>query len=291
MRARVVTSALGALVLCCVPATAARAGIPECGDLRLEDALSCELRGDVQCSASCDELGVYKKACATRLHTVCRRECTLSADASCTDSCTEQCSRDCDRGVNVICTHNCFGECAGACDAHCAGIGDEATCLASCEATCDGECDIKCRPLVDGSCYEHCIECCGGTCQAHANLDCQTTCQEESFEQCEYDLRIDCDGACTGDGAIFCDGEYVLGGRQIPACAQALLSQGIAELDLQARGSFDLGVDGGALSGVGSSSGRGSCAVAPDTRGGRALAAGALLTCAALAWRRRRAVP
>jgi hypothetical protein len=154
----VATSAL-ALVWAGLFAAQARAGIPECGDLRLEDVGSCELRGDVQCSAGCDDLGVYKKACATRLHTVCRSECTVSADVTCTDSCTETCSRDCDRGVNVICAHNCFGECVGGCEAHCAGIGDEATCMASCEATCDGECDIKCRPLVDGSCYKHCIEC------------------------------------------------------------------------------------------------------------------------------------
>lgn len=228
-------------------AISAQAGVPECGNLRLEDVGSCEVKGNVQCQAGCNQLGVYKKACATKLHTVCRSECTLSADATCTDSCTERCSADCDIGVNVICVHNCFGECVGACDVQCAAASDREQCQATCEATCDGECDIKCRPLVDGSCYQHCIECCGGSCTAQANMDCQTTCQDEEFEDCEYEFRADCDGSCSGSGALFCDGEYVLSGGEIPACVEALAARGIGTVSLSGEESFE--VKPGAASG------------------------------------------
>ena len=83
----------------------AHAGIPECGGIRLEDVSSCEIRGSLDCQASCDELGVFKKACATRLHNVCRSECTLAAEPTCTDECTVQCESDCDRGINITCIH------------------------------------------------------------------------------------------------------------------------------------------------------------------------------------------
>jgi hypothetical protein len=229
-------------------AASAQAGVPECGNVRLEDAGSCEIKGSVQCQAGCSELGVYKKACATKLHTVCRSECTLSADATCTDSCTERCSADCDIGVNVICVHNCFGECVGACDVKCAAAEDREQCQATCEATCDGECDIKCKPLVDGDCYQHCIECCGGSCTAQANMDCQTTCQDEEFEECEYEFRAECDGSCSGSGALFCDGEYVLSGEELPACVNALVARGIGAVDLRGEASLEVkagDVDGG----------------------------------------------
>jgi uncharacterized protein (TIGR03382 family) len=116
-------------------------------------------------------------------------------------------------------------------------------------------------------------------------MDCQTTCQEESFEQCEYELRIDCDGACSGDGAIFCDGEYVLGGRQIPACARALIERGLADIDLEASGSFE--VDGDSLSAASSGKGRASCSAVPGVRAGSAWPLAALLLGAL--FRRRRA--
>jgi MYXO-CTERM domain-containing protein len=271
-----------------IAANTAEAGIPECGDIRLEDVRSCEIRGDLQCSAGCDELGVYKKACATKLHTVCRSECTLSADADCTDSCTEVCTQQCDLGVNITCQHNCFEECVGSCDSTCAGLPDEETCQASCEATCDGECDVKCRPLVEGSCYEHCIECCGGSCSAQVNMECQTSCQEEQFEDCEYELKADCSAECRGGGAIFCDDEYVLGGEDIPACAQELVTRGIAELDLQAVGSIDFSGGGsGPASGAARGKARASCQAAPGQSsagfGGFAL----LTLCLALARRAR----
>jgi hypothetical protein len=259
-------AALGLMVL--LSGTAASAGIPECENLRLEEVESCELRGSLECSASCDELGVFKKACATRLHTSCRSECTLSANPRCQDECTTTCSRDCDIGVNVTCLHNCFGECVGSCEASCAGKDDVETCTASCEATCDGECDTRCRPLVDGDCYKHCIECCGGSCTAQANMDCQTVCQEEQFEECEYEFRADCEAECTGDGAIFCDGEYVLGGTQIPRCATALYELGIAELDLEVDGDGSIDLDDGNAVGAGKAAVSGCHLAAGPPRGG-----------------------
>ena len=86
------------LVLLCLVAlpSIARAGIPECRNLRLEDITSggCELRASADCNVSCDRLGIYKKACATKLHNVCRTDCTLSADVTCTDECTVSCESE-----------------------------------------------------------------------------------------------------------------------------------------------------------------------------------------------------
>ncbi|MEY4546750.1 MAG: hypothetical protein RL685_2945 [Pseudomonadota bacterium] len=221
----------------------AHAGIPECNNIRLEDVTNggCELRASGQCSASCDRLGVYKKACATKLHTVCREDCTLSAQPTCSDSCTVSCQSECDRGVSITCQHNCFNECHGSCDARCEGAADAAQCRATCEATCDGECDIQCRPVVDGDCYTHCIECCGGSCKAQANMDCQTTCQEQEFEDCEHELEIDCSASCDIDGALFCGGEFILSGQQLPSCVQALIARGTLTVDAEAQAEVSLG--------------------------------------------------
>ena len=209
------------------------AGIPECGDIRLEDVQSCEIHGSVNCEASCSELGIYKKACATKLQKECRGECTLDAEPTCTDECTTPCTRECDLGTPITCIHNCFVECVGSCDGGCAEAADPEQCRASCEATCDGECDVQCGAVaVDASCYQHCIECCGGSCGAQANMTCQEVCQDREFEQCEYELEIECDGSCSGNGALFCDGEYVLAAEDIPACVQALSTRGIVEVDI-----------------------------------------------------------
>jgi MYXO-CTERM domain-containing protein len=233
-------TALAALTL---HTTTASAGIPECGGIRLEDAGNCEIRGEIECEAGCDDLGVYKKACATKLHTVCREDCTLLAEPVCEDECTTACASDCDRGINITCIHNCFGECVGGCDAQCEGAADMAQCRASCEATCDGECDIQCEPVVDASCYQHCVECCHGSCGARANMDCQTTCQDKEFEDCEYELRVDCDASCSGSGALFCDGEYVLSGDELNDCIQALIARGIGALEFagEVEGKVGLG--------------------------------------------------
>lgn len=240
-------AAAAAVWLTLALAADARAGIPECHDLRLEDVTSgsCELRGSANCRASCDRLGIYKKACATKLHTVCRQDCTLSAQPTCTDSCTVSCQSECDRGLSITCQHNCFGECIGSCDAKCEGAADGAQCHASCEATCDGECDVRCRPVVDASCYTHCIECCGGSCTAQANMDCQETCQDMQFEDCEHELEIDCSGSCNVDGALFCNGEYMLSGPDLEECVQALIARGTLDASVQARGDVDLGSLGG----------------------------------------------
>lgn len=227
------------------------AGIPECEGIRLEDVGNCEIKGELDCEVGCDELGVYKKACATKLHTVCREDCTLLAEPVCQDECTVVCESDCDRGINITCIHNCFGECVGGCDAECDDASDPEQCRASCEATCDGECDIQCAPVVDASCYQHCVECCNGSCGARANMDCQTTCQDQEFETCEHEFRADCSASCAGDGALFCDGEFVLAGSQIPECVEALIARGIGELEFEGDvdGDFSLGGDDGSAGG------------------------------------------
>lgn len=254
----------------------AHAGFPECGDIRLEDVDKCEIRAKVQCMAGCSELGVYKKACATRLHTVCRRDCTLAPQPACTDSCTERCSMDCSRGVNVTCIHNCFRECVGSCEASCANAANPEQCRATCEANCDGECDTRCRPVVNASCYEHCVECCGGSCKAQANLTCQTTCQDKMFEDCEHEFRANCQASCSGDGALFCDGRYIISGSDIPACAKAIVERGIsANFSAEGKATFQLGGDGG-------------CQLAPLSSGGGPLAAAGLAALLAGLLRRRK---
>lgn len=244
----------------------AYAGVPECGGLRLEDASSCEIRGSIQCEGSCSRLGIYKKACATKLHKECKQTCTLNPQATCTDSCTTQCTTRCDSGESITCQHNCFGECKGSCAAECAGKPDVARCTASCEATCDGECDVKCAPVVNAPCYEHCIECCGGSCTAQSNMTCQTSCQDKEFEECEHELEIDCKGSCSAKGAIFCNGEFVLAGDQIANCVKALSTRGIATVDFRAEASATIGNNGGSgaasLGGTGKGSG-GGCSASP----------------------------
>ncbi|MBW2465195.1 MAG: hypothetical protein JRH11_26335 [Deltaproteobacteria bacterium] len=239
--------------------SSASAGIPECGNLRLEDVANCDIRADAECMAGCDRLGVYEVACATRLETVCRSECTLSATPTCTDSCTVMCQAECDAGVSITCQHNCFGECTGVCVDQCAGAANPSQCQASCEATCDGECDIQCAPVVDESCYVHCIECCDGSCGAQANMDCQVSCQEVQFEDCEHEFQADCSASCSVDGALFCDDEFVLAGADVPACVDALIARGIG---VEAEASVTLGPDG-----VSAGAGASVCTVsAPGSR-------------------------
>jgi hypothetical protein len=245
-------------VLLMASAGSAHAGLPECNYLRLEDVGSCEIRGDVECTGGCDDFGIYKKACATKLMRQCREECVLDPEPTCEDECTVQCNNECDIGVSITCQHNCFGECVGSCELTCQNSAEPEQCLASCEATCDGECDVQCGAAVDGDCYYHCIECCDGSCGAQANMTCQTTCQDREFETCEYEFRADCDASCSGDGALFCDNEYVLAGSQIPACVTALAAQGTAAVDLRVSGKVDTNVD----LDFGSDSGGGGCSVA-----------------------------
>jgi hypothetical protein len=253
-------------------ARGALAGIPECGDMRLEDVGGCEIRGNVSCEASCSELGVYKTACATKLQKVCRSECTLSAQPTCTDECTVSCQTECDAGVSITCTHNCFKECTEPCKSRCVGTEDPGRCVASCEATCDGECDVQCRPVVNASCYQHCIECCHGSCGAQANMDCQTTCRDKEFETCEHEFRADCDGSCSGTGALFCDDKFVLAAEDIPTCVKALALRGIPAVEV--KGSVSAKVGG--------------CAMTRDSSQGTGALGSILATSFALATRRRR---
>ncbi|WP_437636169.1 hypothetical protein [Sorangium sp. So ce854] len=273
---------LAAIVACLTAALPASAGVEECGNIRFDGLSNCEVRVTAECSAGCSELGIYKTACATKLVPVCKTECTLSAEATCTDNCTTQCKTDCDRGVNVICSHNCFAECTTTRDAECAGATDASQCAATWDANCDAECDAQCV-TVDGGCYQHCIECCGGSCTADANMDCQTTCQDEIFEDCEHEFRANCNASCSGDGALFCDGKYIISGSQIPACVNALLAQGIS-VEAEVKGEVTLGPDG-----IDGDIAAGVCAFSPPA--GRApLAAPFAALAAAAGWiaRRRR---
>ncbi|AUX28661.1 hypothetical protein SOCE836_007420 [Sorangium cellulosum] len=259
----------------------ASAGVEACGNIRFDGLSDCEVRVTAECKASCSELGIYKTACATKLVPVCKTECSLSAEATCTDSCTTQCQTDCDRGVNVICSHNCFVECTTERDAECAAAADPGRCSATWDANCDSECDAQCV-TVDGGCYQHCIECCGGSCTADANMDCQTTCQDEIFEECEHEFRANCDASCSGDGALFCGGRYIISGSQVPACVNALLAQGIS---VEVEAQVSIGPDGvtGDLS-------AGMCAVSPGSKAPLAAPFAALAAAAGwLARRRRRA--
>jgi MYXO-CTERM domain-containing protein len=265
-------------------AVVAAAGIPECRNMRLEDVVDgqCRLEAEGSCQGSCSRLGIYEKACATRLHTVCREDCTLSANPTCTDECTETCTSECDRGVSITCIHNCFGECVGSCTSQCDGAADPTQCRATCEATCDGECDIQCRPVVDGDCYTHCIECCGGSCKAQANMDCQTTCQDEEFEDCEHELEVECSGSCDVDAALFCNGEYVLAGDDLQTCVQALVAKGT----LEASAAAEVQLGRGSAS---TTEAKAGCAAAGGTQGPNGLGWAAAAGLAALAaWARRR---
>lgn len=269
MTPKTASSLLSALVLVAAgvalfPAPAA-AGIPECGNIRLEEVRACELRADVECSAGCDRLGIYETACATRLHTVCRETCTIAPEATCTDSCTVGCQTECDAGVSITCQHNCFGECQGSCTTTCAGAANVERCTASCRATCDGECDIRCAPVVDAGCYTHCVECCGGSCTAQANMNCQTDCQDVAFEECEHEFQASCSASCSADGALFCDDQFVVSGAQLPACVEALVALGVAGLNVEATceigaGGADCVAEAGACSVIapGSKSGGGA---------------------------------
>lgn len=256
----------------------ASAGVDECGNIRFDGLGNCEVRVTAECTAGCNEFGIYKTACATKLVPVCKTECTLSAMPTCTDGCTTQCKSDCDKGINVICSHNCFAECTTTRDAKCAASADGAQCAATWDANCDAECDAQCV-TVDGQCYEHCIECCNGSCTADANMDCQTTCQDEVFEDCEHEFRVDCDASCSGDGALFCDGKYILSGSQIPACIQALAAQGIT---VKAEGEINIGPDG-----IDANAAAGLCTYSPGKKASIA-APFAVLGVAVAGWLARR---
>ncbi len=217
-----------------------QAGVDACNNLRVEDADGCEFRGDVGCSAGCDELSM-NAACSAELYVGCKGGCDLDVDVSCTGNCEAFCTSRCDAGEDITCTHNCFGECSGVCEDDCAGAEDPEQCISSCEANCDGECDIRCEPLIDASCYEHCEECCFGSCTAQINMECQIDCQAEAHAGCEAEMRADCNASCGAEGAIFCDGEFVASGDDVTACAVALADEGIADLDLE--GQIDVGTN------------------------------------------------
>ena len=205
----------------------ARAGVPECGGIRIEAGAQCQLKLGADCGASCTA-GIYEKACATKGFEVCLPECDVDTDVVCTNDCSESCTSDCAEGIDVVCHDNCFPECAVECDSLCATADDTIQCRASCEATCDGECDHQCAVLPpNSSCYDHCMECCDGSCAASANMQCQMSCQSITWEQCEYELQASCEASCEFQGSLFCDGQFIIGGQPLYECVGALTELGL----------------------------------------------------------------
>ncbi len=215
---------LAFIVASTLPALA-HAGIPECGDIRIEADAHCGI--EFSCSAGCS-VEVYKKNCATRLYKYCQEECETPPSVVCTDDCGAFCASQCAEGIDVICQHNCFPECVDSCHLTCDSDVDPERCRASCEATCDGECTMQCAELPPNtSCVKHCEECCTGSCRAIAGMNCQVSCQELEFEDCETEVDAECHAGCEGSGALFCDGEFIAGPAQLFECAKGLAAAGI----------------------------------------------------------------
>lgn len=232
-KASAVALVVGAWAMAMLVPLAARAGIPECSNIRIEADAQCRVEVGVDCEASCS-LGVYEKACAAYQYQTCQPSCTVPPQPACTDGCAEECAEQCNVGIDVVCHQNCFPECVDECAAACETADDTIQCRASCESTCDGECDEQCAMLPeDASCYDHCMECCGGSCNAAANMSCQLECQDHTWEQCEYELRVECEASCGLDGALFCDGQLVAAGSDLHACAAALVDRGAELLGLE----------------------------------------------------------
>lgn len=276
----------------CSMAGEARAGVPECGDIRIEADASCELKLGASCGASCSA-GIYEKACATQGFESCRTECDNPPSEPCKGGCAQECANDCGQGIDIVCHDNCFPECVDECAAVCEDAEDTIQCRASCEATCDGECDDQCALLPpDSSCYDHCMECCNGSCSASANMDCQTTCQSVTWEQCEYGLEVECSASCEAEGALLCDGQYIIGGAQLWACVAALTELGLNvvkdAVDDETREDIEEAED--ELEGLGEEYGDGDfgCACQLDGDGGRPALGTGLLLLGLLGLRRRR---
>jgi hypothetical protein len=267
------------IAACLTTALPAKAGLPECGNIRFEGLSNCEVQVTANCNASCSKFGIYETACATKLVPVCSQQCTLSATPMCSDKCNTQCKSDCDNGVNVICAHNCFAECTTERDTKCASDTNPSQCAATWNANCDAQCDSKCV-TVDGGCYQHCIECCDGSCTADANMDCQNVCQDQLIKDCEHEFQADCSASCTGDGALFCNGEYIISGSQLQTCLKALAAQGI---QVKAEAKVTIGPDGinGGITG-------GLCSYSPASKGTLAAPFAALAMAAGWFARRRK---
>jgi len=221
------SSALVAGLVLSLPGEAL-AGMPECGDVRVDADADCEVELGDACGSSCGQ-PVYTQVCSTQQYDRCRSSCTIPPDPACTEACTASCDERCAAGIEIVCHDNCFPECTTACTALCDTAVDTIQCRAACEATCDGECDHQCSMLPDdATCVTHCIECCGGSCVAAANMGCQLDCQTQTWAQCETEVRGGCEAACEDEGALFCDGQLVASGSEAMACADALTRQGIA---------------------------------------------------------------
>lgn len=205
----------------------ATAGVPECGNIRIDPGAECVVEQG-ECGTTC-RVQRFAQACSTEEYQRCQGSCTQPPAPGCTEECAASCDERCAAGVEIVCHDNCFPECTDACTAACDASADTIQCRASCEATCDGECDHQCAMLPDDAdCITHCIECCGGSCSAAANMGCQLQCQGQSWAECEDAQQLTCEAACEGEGALFCDGQLVASGAEVSACAAALVDQGVA---------------------------------------------------------------
>lgn len=231
--------------------TEARAGVRECGGLRVEADTRCKLTYETSCEGSCD-LPAALSACAADLQAGCSGSCDVDAEVTCTTSCGGACEAECiaDPG-SFDCSAACETDCGGSCEGQCAGDEDSARCVASCEATCSAECDASCEVTPpDANCVAQCESCCGGSCTALVNLDCQIDCQADAFVDCQESFASECVATCDTDGSLFCDGQYVAA-TDLDECIDALEARGIE---------IDVGVD---FSGTGDL----FCAVSPRSRG------------------------
>jgi MYXO-CTERM domain-containing protein len=236
--------------------TNAVAGVEACGDIHVEANAQCEVRGGIECEASCEPVS-FQAQCAARLAIDCQGECNAELNADCAVDCSAGCLAECEvEPGEFSCEGSCVADCSGSCDARCA----DNECRAQCEGACEAECDASCNvDPPEANCEAQCTASCEGSCSAEANIDCQIECQNNSFASCEAELQGGCEAECqTEEGALFCDGQYVDHGGNLDECVAAL------------RALFDIEVDGyaeGRCEGnrcEGSAGGSISCAVAPS---------------------------
>jgi MYXO-CTERM domain-containing protein len=262
----------------------AHAGISACGNIHVEASAQCEMRGGVECEASCTPLS-FEAQCAAELELGCSGQCNASADVACEADCGASCTGACEVDPGSFdCRASCQGSCEADCEASC-GTGDS-ECSASCAASCSGECTAQCEVVPpSAACDAKCEAACSGECTASANFDCQLACQAEGFAGCKANLEGGCRAECNVEqGALFCDGQYVDHGGNLEECVDALK----ALFDIEVEGYARAECSGNTCEAEAGGSATISCSVTPEGRDGAGWLLGAL---ALLGWgvARRRA--
>lgn len=256
---------------------AAKAFVPECGNINLSGDAECELVVEGGCEGRCEPPRV-ELACAGDLYIECQAECDAEATVDCQGSCQADCEAECDVNPGEFsCEGRCEAECGAQCDAECEASENGGECRAACRATCGGECDASCEGTPPSAeCEARCDASCEGQCSADANIDCQAGCQTEGFDECKVDFENRCELQCERpEGALFCDGEFV-DSSDLEGCIAALE----ARLDIEVEGSADARCEGNRCEAE--ASGSASCATAshpggPEPRSGLLVPLGMLL--------------